>query len=602
VPAAVRRAHTLYRIGRIGVFAIPIVAVLAVLGQTSTAAFTSNPATYAHYLATQRFTPMEIAITIGTGVFGVFALVGMTALLYAGRARWLAITGFAVGIIGAGAMLVSVMTVIVRATRVAGPLVHWRLDQVVINANAKGMAAAITVVGGAALLSLAWILLGIAASRTYGLSTGDGALLAVSAPMIYFGGFFLNALPTMGAFLLAAAGLGIAFAAGRLAPTLQVMRAPIRVDRPTSAFARFIDEEFEPEFADTSIEEGALALAGASGADPSASGGSRLATEDASAVVGAGAVVGASAGGGAGAVVQAGAGASTPGASRPSGLSRLSRGISTAWPVTRRKGAAAPAKTPVLEAGSASAKVLPSRPPATGEATRRGAPDTGSADPGAAVGGVALGGSATGTWVKDDTDGASVKGPQAAGGPGQAPSGEASSGEASGHAPSGQGASGQAGSGQAPSGQEGSGQAPSSQEGSGRGAPGREGSGREASERTAPSRKASRKADRKADRKAAASERSGSTAGGSIKGSGLNASPPAKAPAGSTSTKTAPNSVPAAAASGGSRSKDKAANAKNPSNGKQGNASSGRGMAAKLRDRLRRGKPDSTKGPGVGRE
>ncbi len=233
-----------YRIGRVGVFSLPVLAVLIGLGQFSRARFTANPTAYARYLATGRFTWIEIATTYALGAVGVIAIVSLTLLLAVSRSRWIAIAGGATALAGAVCMLIAVGTLVVRAPRVAGPLLRGRLDEVVINAQTRGSATAALVIVAAALLTIGWLLLGLAVFLTSGLSQGDGGLIGLSGPLVYFGGLFSTALPTIGAFMIGAAGLGIAGAAGRLGPVRGPLTSPARTTArrsPTSAFA-FTDD------------------------------------------------------------------------------------------------------------------------------------------------------------------------------------------------------------------------------------------------------------------------------------------------------------------------------------------------------------------------
>jgi len=251
-----------FAFGRVGVWAIPVLAILAAIGLSDSDAFSTNPVAYAHFLATKWSSPMAIAMTIATGIFALIALTGLTALLASSRSRWLAVAGCVAGVAGTVMMMIEVGSVVVRAQGVAKPILNGHLSEALITARAHGTSAAILVFGGAALLTLGWILLGLAVMMTSGLNRGDGGLLAVSAPMVYLGGFFLHVLPTMGAFLLGAAGLGIIFTAGRISPDRvrpPMIRVP-RVPAPApSAFARFTDDDLEsrypPEVADRSGDE-----------------------------------------------------------------------------------------------------------------------------------------------------------------------------------------------------------------------------------------------------------------------------------------------------------------------------------------------------------
>ena len=249
-----------YRVGRVCVFAIPIFAVLVGLGQFSLGRFATRPAEYAHYLATGRYSWLGIATTFGVGFFGIISIIGLTLVLRRGGGRWFAISGAIAGLLGAAAMLVALGTLVVRAPRVSRTLLHGQLADVVFNAHTRGAGTATIVLVGAGLLTIGWILLGLAVFLTVGLSQGDGGMLALSAPLVYLGGFFGSTLPTIGAFLLGAAGLGIAAAAGRLGAARGRLTPSVRVgDRaPVSSFAAFADDPdgfTDDEFARLSDEQ-----------------------------------------------------------------------------------------------------------------------------------------------------------------------------------------------------------------------------------------------------------------------------------------------------------------------------------------------------------
>ncbi len=247
--AGVRRAFTA---GRIGICAIPLLAVLAALGLKPSTAFSTDPAAYARFVADRWSSPMAVATTTATGVLTLISVVALALLLYGTRARWLALVGSVFAAAGSVMMMAAVGSVVVRAEGMAKPILHWRLDQARITAEAHGTDAAVLVLGGAALITLGFILLGLAVMIAKGLNRGDGGLLMVSAPMVFLGGFFLHVLPTMGAFLLGAAGLGIMFTADRIAPAVRAVPDPVRPARttvPMSAFAGFTDQDLDELYA-----------------------------------------------------------------------------------------------------------------------------------------------------------------------------------------------------------------------------------------------------------------------------------------------------------------------------------------------------------------
>jgi len=204
-----------YRFGRYAVLAIPVFALIAGLLPRSRAAFSIDPAVYAHYLATGRWHPREVLATIGLAVTGVLSIVGLASLLFRGRARGFALSGLIAGLAGSAGMLASVGSTVIREDRLPHAVVVGH-RQLAFNADTIGAGSAFLVIGGALVLTLGWILLGVAVMRTSGMNRADGPLLMISTPLMFLGGLVVHVLPAMGSFLLLAAGLGIVVTAGRI--------------------------------------------------------------------------------------------------------------------------------------------------------------------------------------------------------------------------------------------------------------------------------------------------------------------------------------------------------------------------------------------------
>lgn len=216
IPAATRRRRLAQRVGRVGVLLIPVYAVLVAVAPRSTAAFSTDPTTYARYLATLRYRPSELVATFGLGLCCVLSAAFLAMLTLRGAGRWLGVTGAALVLIGTGVLLVVVGGVVIRAERLRTALFGLRWARLDIDAHATSTAAAVVVIGAAAGLTVGWMLLGAALLATPGANTGDGVLLMASAPLIYLGGMVLRTLPAMGSFILLAAALGIVLTGGRM--------------------------------------------------------------------------------------------------------------------------------------------------------------------------------------------------------------------------------------------------------------------------------------------------------------------------------------------------------------------------------------------------
>ncbi|RKR86915.1 hypothetical protein BDK92_1187 [Micromonospora pisi] len=131
---------------------------------------------------------------------GVLALMALTGLLVTARSRGTATAGLLAAL--AGAMLMLPFAGLPEGTTVYG---------------GAGRAIALT---GASLYTLGWLLAGWAVLHSGVFSYSDGWLLMFAAPLIGIAGMFAGLLQTLGAFLVLAAGLGVAWRAGRLVPAV----------------------------------------------------------------------------------------------------------------------------------------------------------------------------------------------------------------------------------------------------------------------------------------------------------------------------------------------------------------------------------------------
>jgi hypothetical protein len=198
------------------VFAIPVFALIAGLFPRSGAAFSSDPLVYAHYLAVGRWEPSEVLIVGALGITGVLSIAGLAALVWRGRARTVAILGALCGLLGSIALFWTVGSVVIREDAVRHALLTFDWSRLAYTAHVTGSTAALYVLGGAVLLTIGWILLGVGVLRMPGMNRADGPLLMISAPLMFLGGMVAHVLPTMGSFLMVAAGLGIVFTSDRV--------------------------------------------------------------------------------------------------------------------------------------------------------------------------------------------------------------------------------------------------------------------------------------------------------------------------------------------------------------------------------------------------
>ncbi|MGA5300466.1 hypothetical protein ACPCHT_11085 [Nucisporomicrobium flavum] len=147
--------------------------------------------------------PGPLVVEVAAGWLCTVAMVALAGLLAGSRTRRTAVAGLLVGL--AGAALWLPLTALPTATGVepmgvaAGQL------------RTASMAAA-------AVMGAGWLLLGWAVLRSKLVNPADGVLLILAAVSIGAGSYAVRPLPTVGALLLLAAGMGLAWTGSRLIP------------------------------------------------------------------------------------------------------------------------------------------------------------------------------------------------------------------------------------------------------------------------------------------------------------------------------------------------------------------------------------------------
>ncbi|MEH1015030.1 hypothetical protein V6U90_18190 [Micromonospora sp. CPCC 206060] len=130
---------------------------------------------------------------------GLLALLALAGLLVTTRSRRSALAGLLASL--AGTVLMLPFTGLAETTPVFGT-------------EARTM-----VLAGAAVYSVGWFLTGWAVACSGMFSYGDGLLLMIAAPLVGLAGALIGSLQTFGAMFVLAAGIGIAYRAGRLVPS-----------------------------------------------------------------------------------------------------------------------------------------------------------------------------------------------------------------------------------------------------------------------------------------------------------------------------------------------------------------------------------------------
>ena len=147
--------------------------------------------------------PGPLVVRLAAGWLCTVAMIALAGLLAGSRARRPALAGLLVGL--AGSVLLLPLAALPAGVAPDGsPLPADRV-------HAASLAAA-------AVLGAGWLLLGWAVFRSGLVNPADGVLLMLAAVSIGAGSYAVKPLPTVGALLLLAAGMGIAWTGNRLIP------------------------------------------------------------------------------------------------------------------------------------------------------------------------------------------------------------------------------------------------------------------------------------------------------------------------------------------------------------------------------------------------
>jgi hypothetical protein len=182
-------AWSMRRLARIAVWLVPGYAI--VYGSVTLVGSGSAP-----FLTQPR--PAHLLGWIGALWLGLLGLMALASLLIVARSRVTAIAGLLVAV--AGTMLL---------------LPFGGLPE---SSATLGTAGRVIAIVGGVLYSLGWWLTGLALYRSGVFSQSDGVLLMIAAPLLGIGGLLVAALHGIGAMFVLAAGIGVAWRAGRLLP------------------------------------------------------------------------------------------------------------------------------------------------------------------------------------------------------------------------------------------------------------------------------------------------------------------------------------------------------------------------------------------------
>jgi hypothetical protein len=147
--------------------------------------------------------PGPVVLQLLAGWFCAVAMIGLAGLLAGSRTRRSALAGLLIGMAGFAMLL---------------PLAALPAGT---GADGAGLSAAqvhTASLVAAAVAGTGWLLLGWAVFRSKLVNPADGVLLMLAAGSIGAGSHAVSPLPTVGALLLLAAGMGLAWTGSRLIP------------------------------------------------------------------------------------------------------------------------------------------------------------------------------------------------------------------------------------------------------------------------------------------------------------------------------------------------------------------------------------------------
>jgi hypothetical protein len=147
--------------------------------------------------------PGPLLVRLAAGWLSSVAMIALTGLLAGSRTRRAALTGLLVGL--AGSVLLLPVAALPPGVGPDGlPVPAGQVHTLAL------VASAVTGAG--------WLLLGWAVFRSQLVNPADGVLLMLAAVSIGAGSYAIRPLPTVGALLLLAAGMGLAWTGNRLVP------------------------------------------------------------------------------------------------------------------------------------------------------------------------------------------------------------------------------------------------------------------------------------------------------------------------------------------------------------------------------------------------
>lgn len=147
--------------------------------------------------------PGLLLVELVAGWLSTVSMIALAALLAGSRTRRVAVAGLLTGLAGS-TLLLPLAALPAGVAAEGSPVPAGHLPTVAL------VASAVTGAG--------WLLLGWAVFRSKLVNPADGVLLMLAAVSIGAGSYAIKPLPTVGALVLLAAGMGLAWTGGRLIP------------------------------------------------------------------------------------------------------------------------------------------------------------------------------------------------------------------------------------------------------------------------------------------------------------------------------------------------------------------------------------------------
>jgi len=147
--------------------------------------------------------PGPLAVELAAGWLCTIAMIALAGLLAGSRTRRPALAGLLIGLAGSS-MLLPLSALPTGAAPAGSGLPAGQVHTAALVA--------------AAIMGIGWLLLGWAVFRSKLVNPADGVLLMLAAVSIGAGSYAVRPLPTVGALLLLAAGMGLAWTGSRLIP------------------------------------------------------------------------------------------------------------------------------------------------------------------------------------------------------------------------------------------------------------------------------------------------------------------------------------------------------------------------------------------------